>query len=465
MKTCPKCNRTFPDEGQKFCTFDGGLLIAPQTFDPNATIRATSIDLNAASERPTSRDLPDPNATIAENYPATVALPRNTGPTGRPTTTNADTADFNRPAAPPPPPPVTPPPPVEQVVPPPAAATIVEHVAPPPPPPPVAPPPPPVVPPPPVEQVAPPPPPEPRPSAPISTAAVPVVPAVTTGPVVEPQAPSAPLPPPVTKKKSKAPWIIAGVLIFLLLSGGVLAAAFFLVVKPKLDQMAAERGANENRPVITTNTNTNTATPEPTVEQPSPSPSPTDSFVPPPNTVQFTNTKDGLQGALADHYFDFSFYYPNSWTRVQKASTQNFVQVERKLPPDLTQENFVVGSYPSTGTFVGDLPSYQKRVEEFSASLAKAFPEYHKVSEGPTKVNSMDGYEFRWEGLSKVPDHGDVHLWGRVIFVPTGKEGDTTGAILSMFTTSLAPELSSVEDVGTKGEAPVILESFRFGKK
>ena len=86
MKTCPKCNRTFPDEGQKFCTFDGGLLIAPQTFDPNATIRATSIDLNAASERPTSRDLPDPNATIIENYPATVALPRNTGPTGQQTT-------------------------------------------------------------------------------------------------------------------------------------------------------------------------------------------------------------------------------------------------------------------------------------------------------------------------------------------------------------------------------------------
>ena len=187
--------------------------------------------------------------------------------------------------------------------------------------------------------------------------------------------------------------------------------------------------------------------------------------MPPPNTVEFTSTKDGLQGSLADHYFDFSFYYPNSWQRVQKPSTQNFVQVERKLPPDLTQENFVVGWYTSTGTFVGDLPSYPKRVEEFSATLAKAFPEYRRVSEGPTRVNSMDAYEFRWEGLSKMPDRGDVHLWGRVIFVPTGKEGDTTGATLSMFTTSLAPELSSVEDVGTKGEAPVILQSFRFSKK
>src|ERR1041384_4739838 len=110
MKTCPKCNRTFPDEGQKFCTFDGGLLIAPQTFDPNATIRATTIDLNAASERPTSRDLPDPNATIIESYPATVALPRNTGPTGPPPGAPT-TADITKPAPPPSPPPVSPPPP------------------------------------------------------------------------------------------------------------------------------------------------------------------------------------------------------------------------------------------------------------------------------------------------------------------------------------------------------------------
>ncbi len=124
-----------------------------------------------------------------------------------------------------------------------------------------------------------------------------------------------------------------------------------------------------------------------------------------------------------------------------------------------------MGWYTSTGTFVGDLPSYPQRVKEFSNSLAKIIPDYRKVSEGPTKVNSMDGYEFRWEGLSKGTERGDLKLWGRVIFLPTGKEGDTTGATLSMLCTSLAPELSSVEDVGERGEAPVILESFRFGKK
>jgi len=233
-------------------------------------------------------------------------------------------------------------------------------------------------------------------------------------------------------------------------------------VKPRLDQMAAERGVNhDNRPVIVPNANT--ATPAPTIEQPTPTPEET--YSPPPNTVQFTNSKDGLEGALAEHYVDFSFYYPQTWERVRKPSAANFAEVERRIPPNLTQENFVVGWYTSTGTFVGDLPSYPKRVEEFSKRLAAQFPEYRKVSEGPTKVNSMDGYEFKWEGLSQGTERGDVHLWGRVIFVPTGNEGDTTGATLIMFTTSLAPELSSVEDVGKRGEAPVILDSFRFGKK
>jgi hypothetical protein len=418
MKSCPKCNRTFPDEGQKFCTFDGGLLIAPQTFDPNATIRATSIDLNAtAAERPTSRDLPDPNATIIENYPATVALPRNTGPTTGPTGTPG-TSDISQQPTPP-------------------------------------------------QWVAPPPPPVTPPPAPPTPAAEP--PRTTTGEIAAPAQPavshaqSASLPV-VAKKKSKVPYIIAGVLLLLLLGGGALAGVFFFVVKPKLDEMAAQR--NPNRPLE--NTNVSTPTPAGTVETSTPAPTPEDNYVPPPGAVQFVNSKDKLDGVLAEHYFDFNFYYPKTWAADPKAGVAgatNFVKVERRIPPDFTQENFVVRWYPSSGTLAGDLKGLPQKVEEFINSLAKSFPEYRKVSEGATKVNSMDAYEFKWEGMSRGTEKGDLHLWGRVIFLPTGKEGDATGAVLSMFTTSLAPELSSVEDVGTQGEAPVILESFRFGKK
>jgi hypothetical protein len=420
MKSCPKCNRTFPDEGQKFCTFDGGLLIAPQTFDPNATIRATSMDLNATAERPTSRDLPDPNATIIENYPATVALPRTTGPTRPntsdiarpPATTPPETAPPPPPAAPPPPPPVDP------------GLTTAEVPIPPPPP------------------------------APVVQTPAPATPAAVS-------APSAPSPAPAAQKKSKTPYIIAGILLFLLIGAGVLAGAFFFIVKPRLDEMAQR---NVERPPA--NVNISTPTPVSSVEVPSPTPE--DTFQPPADAVQFVNSNSNLDGKLAEHYLDFSFYYPKSWVRDPKSGVPgatNFVKVDRALPPDFTQENFAVGWYTSTGTFVGDMPDYSRRVREFSDSLAKIIPEYQKVSEGPTRVNSMEAYEFRWQGLSKGTERGDLQLWGRVIFLPTGNEGDTAGATLSMLTTSLAPELSSVEDVGERGEAPVILKSFRFGKK
>lgn len=257
------------------------------------------------------------------------------------------------------------------------------------------------------------------------------------------------------------PLIIAGVLLLLLLGGGVLAAAFFFIVKPRLDEMAADRPRPESTPVVQP-----TAEVAPTVEQPSPTPE--DTFVPPPDSTLFENSNAKLDGNLAEHYFDFSFYYPKAWQLDAKAGVPgavNFVKVERSLPGNFIQENFVVGWYKSTGTFAGDSSSFPERAEQKSAELSKSFDEYRKVSEGPTKVNSLDAYEFRWEGMARGTEKGDVQLWGRVIFLPTGKEGDASGATLSMFSTSLAPELTSVEDIGEKGQATVILDSFRFGKK
>src|SRR6185369_11845243 len=189
MKSCPKCNRTFPDAGQKFCTFDGGLLIAPQTFDPNMTIRQTTGEIAPpASEKPTSRDLPDPNATIADSsFASTIALPRNTGPTG-PQTTSDFGQVYNPSSALG----------QEQTV---ALGQVPQpHVTPQPPPPAPAPPP-------------------PQPSAPV----------VTTAPT--------PLAPTPAKKKSKLPLIIVGILVFLFLGGGALAAIFFVVVKPRLGEL------------------------------------------------------------------------------------------------------------------------------------------------------------------------------------------------------------------------------------
>jgi hypothetical protein len=264
----------------------------------------------------------------------------------------------------------------------------------------------------------------------------------------------------LAKKKSKLPLVLGILAVLLLLGIGGAVAAFFLIIKPRLQQL------NPDHPVVARETRTPAAS-SPEAVTPSPVTKPTQpEFVAPADTTKFTNSSASLDGALAEHYFDFSFYYPNTWLADPKAGVAgagNFAKVERRLPPNITQENFVVGWYESKGTYEADLPDFPKKVEQLSNRLEKAFAGYRKVSEGPTKINSLEAYDFKWEGLSQGTNKGDLHIWGRIAFVPRGIAGNGSGAVLSMFTTSLAPELSSVEDVGTKGEMPVILESFRFG--
>jgi hypothetical protein len=384
MKRCPKCNRTYPDDNQKFCTFDGGLLAADQPFDPNVTIQSTSgLGTHTPPEKPTSRELPDLNKTVASSQTApTEVFHKQTGPTG--------------------------------------GATVFEP------------------------RTAPPPQ---QPSAPLPRAS-------QSAPL--PATPSDTAP----RKKSKLPMILGILALLLVLGVGAVVAAFFLVIKPRMDQTSPERST-----VVVTNDNENTATNENV--NAAEAPKTTDEFVPPSGAVKFTNSQANLDGKLAEHYVDFSFYYPGTWQTDPRAGVQgasNFAKVERRLPPDFTQENFAVGWYTSKGTFEADESTFPQLVEILGSSLAKGFPEYQKVSEGPTKINSLDGYEFRFVSVSKGTEKGDIQLWGRVVFLPTGVSGDQTGATLIMLATSLAPELSGVQHVGEKGEMPVILESFRFGR-
>lgn len=403
MKRCPKCNKSFPDDNQKFCTVDGGLLVtADKPFDPNATIQGASASLETTPpepprEKPDSSPLPDFGATIATSSTApTAVLPKKTGPTG-----SATAANMQRP----------------QGTAPPSAA--------------------------------------PAPSAsPAPSGALPP-------PPIAPQASLAGAPP---KKKSKLPLILGGVALLLILGVGAVGAAayYFLVYKPKQEALQLERP-----PVVAENRNENVNSTANTNTEPPKAEEKTEEFVAPPNTTKFTNSAAALDGKLAEHYLDFSFYYPDNWTVDPKAGVSgasNFAKVERRLPPDFTQENFAVGWYTSKGTVAADESTFPQLVQVLGSSLANSFPGYRKVSEGPTKVNTLDGYEFRFVSVSKGSEKGDIQVWGRVIFLPTGVSGNETGATLVMLTTSLAPELSGVEDVGEKGQMPVILESFRFGK-
>lgn len=266
------------------------------------------------------------------------------------------------------------------------------------------------------------------------------------------------------KKSSRMPLVIG--LVVLVLLGG--AAAWYFLIYKKGEAVAggntnvanANSSANANASANTSD-NSNTSANANTNELPPPPP--------PPNATQFVNSAASLDGKLAENYSDFSFYYPNNWEKDPKtgvAGASNFIRVERSLPPDFTQENFTVSWYESKGTFEADeVDVFPKLVESLKSRYSKSFPDFEVLSEGETTVNGIKGYEFRFKSLSEGTEKGDITLWGRVIFLPPGEAGKTNGIQLLMLTTSLAPELTSADDVGNKGELPVILNSFRMGSK
>jgi hypothetical protein len=435
MLHCPKCGRTYETDTQKFCTHDGGRLSptgqlsspeAPTAYDLNQTVLNDPFDPEATVLRP------DLNKTVT-SAPTSEIRPRGTGPAPQP----------------PQPPPHQPEPSVQ----PPARESqpTVAFNQPPP---------------------VPPPTPQPpqyyQPQQPAPTINAPMPPATAQPPQAyapaqqQYQHPAQPAPVAGKKKSSRTP-LIVGLLVLVLLGGA--AAWYFLIYKKgeagtSANANVANANANQS---ANANDNSNTSANANTTPTPTPPPPP------PPNATEFVNARASLDGKLAENYSDFSFYYPNSWEKDPKmgvAGASNFVRVERRLPPDFTQENFTVSWYESKGTFEADNSDvFPKLVESLKSRLSKAYPEFEVISEGETAVNGIKGYELRFQSVSRETEKGDITLWGRVIFLPPGEEGKKNGIQLLMLTTSLAPELASADDIGVKGELPVILNSFRMGSK
>jgi len=431
MKRCPNCNRTYTNDQQKFCTKDGTPLVDAEV--PKAgqgeTIRIDSAQLNATpvDDEPTkviSRELTtppaaadfDPYKTIINAPHTSASLPRNTQDLVSP-----PAAPTSRPLPPPPQPPSQP-----------LAPQPTLHSLPP------------------------------SPSGPIQFQSdqAPAVSPQPSGPITQtpPSSPAIAATAPQPGKKSKLPLVLGILAVLFLFGAGALGAVYWFVVRPIIEQ----RRVIINEIPSPTPTPARTSTPKPkedVVKEVAP-------YTPPANAVQFVNSADHLDGKLKEHYVDFSFYYPEGWEKDPKAGVpgaSNFAKVERRLPPDFTQENFAVGWYSSAGSEEGDRAVFHSLAENLSAQFAKGFTDYRKVSEGPTKAGPYDGYEFRFESMSRNTERGDIKIWGRVIFVPP-VDGSKNGATLLMLATSLAPELNSVNDVGVKGQLPITLESFRFGK-
>jgi hypothetical protein len=266
------------------------------------------------------------------------------------------------------------------------------------------------------------------------------------------------------KKSSKLPLILGGVAVLLLIGLGAGGALLWFMMNRTEKASGGGTSINtrtDNKSNANAGSNANAS------DNATASASPSPTATPPPDANRFVSARNNLNNLLAQHFADFSFYYPKTWEMDSKAGSEgssNFVKVERHLPPDFTQENFAVGYYESNGTMEADRPIFPSLVKSFDSKFSATFPEYKKISEGETKINSISGYEFRFQSVSRATEKGDITIWGRVVFLPPGTEGDKRGVTLLMLATSVAPELKSIDDVGVRGELPVILNSFKLGQ-
>jgi hypothetical protein len=349
MQQCPKCGRTYQDDNQKFCTFDGGRLGdasasggAPTIVDLNKTVQANFPPPPPGQQGVTAPITPpDLGRTIAGGPPTPTSEFQGhvTGPTQGPTSSALQ---------------------------PPASAPLPSSA--------------------------------PLPQPPVQSAPLP---ASAQGVAAQP-----------AKKSGKLPLILGGAAVLLLLGLGAGGALIWFMMN------RAEKSTGSGTSINTRTdekANANSSRNANSGETAAASPGP--AATPPPDANRFVSANNNLNSLLAQHFVDFSFYYPKTWELDPKAGgegSSNFVKVERHLPPDFTQENFAVGYYESNGTVEADRPIFPSLVKSFNTKLTATFPEYKKLSEGETKINSIDGYEFRFQSISRGTEKGDITIWGRM---------------------------------------------------
>jgi serine/threonine protein kinase len=185
----------------------------------------------------------------------------------------------------------------------------------------------------------------------------------------------------------------------------------------------------------------------------------------PPDSIYFQNGKQNLKGDLLSNFLGFSLYYPQSWKVNQIAESGKaggrgkFLDISKTKDGKLS-EQMLISYYDSRGTFKDDAARFPQLVKETNETLESLIPNYQTLSEGETTINGgWRAYEVKFQG-GGVANGEKMIVWGRRLFIPASRSGARSGYEITMLATSLAPDVLSVDDVGTKGELAAVLQTF-----
>ena len=188
-------------------------------------------------------------------------------------------------------------------------------------------------------------------------------------------------------------------------------------------------------------------------------PPPAREIAPPPNSTYFENSKQNLSKNLVKNYRGFSLYYPDKW--VKRDSDSNFVDISKPDEDGFPKEQMLITHYPSKGTYRADKELLPKLVAKSNASLRKEIAKFEVVSEKETELNNgWRTHVVKFKGKTDFKDRKNFEIWGKRIWIPAARPGETTGFVITMIATSLSEKIESLDDVGNKGDLGDILYTF-----
>lgn len=175
-------------------------------------------------------------------------------------------------------------------------------------------------------------------------------------------------------------------------------------------------------------------------------------------SIEYRSGDHRFTGTRGENVIDFSFRYPASWSVVEdeNSDSPNFIKVERSTDDDFTIENFAVGHL--SGDMGG--PALDLLLQHLRPQLEQGFPSSRFGETEDVTLAGQSGRGVSFTGRFEDTPRGDVDYYGRVLLVPATAD---RGVAVFALATSLAEGVDGVEDVGERGELPVVFESFRFG--
>lgn len=193
------------------------------------------------------------------------------------------------------------------------------------------------------------------------------------------------------------------------------------------------------------------------------SPPPARSVSQPENSEYFQNSKGEQKGKIGmlKNYRNFTLSYPKGW--VKNATATNFLDVSKLAENGSLVEKWVVTPYTSTGLFSKDKELFPKLVEKSNKDIASQLKDYKVIAQGEAKIQEQGRwsvYEVKFQGTALDSLGNTMTVWGRRFWLPTQNPSLRSGFVITMLATSLSPDITGVDDIGNKGELPMILETF-----